>query len=132
MLEILMKVYAVILGIVLVLNAGAWLRFDGKLWFLIYEFVSMGYYIFLIFAFYNDTMYQFLPLWALLPVIPFLACDVWFTTRSDIKQFCPGIPDEELPPGTVDTAMALSVALNAPAYILACVFLFDKIVKTIK
>jgi hypothetical protein len=127
MIEILMKGYAVILGLLVLLNASAWLRFRGKLWFLAYEFISMGYFIFLIFAYYSETLNAAMPYWALLPVIVFIGVDVWFTTRSDMKQLCPGIPDEDLPEGTLDTAMALSIVFNGPAYVLACMFLFEKL-----
>ncbi len=127
MIEVIMKGYAILLGLVVLLNAGAWLRFDGKLWYLIYEFISMGYFIFLIFAYYSEMLSAALPLWSLLPVVVFIGADIWFTTRQDMKQLCPGIPDEEMPEGAIDTAMALSVVFNGPAYVLACIFLFEKI-----
>ena len=127
MIEFIMKGYAVILGMLVLLNSGAWLRFKGKIWFLVYELVSMGYFIFLIFAYYDESLNSVMPYWSLLPVIVFIGFDIWFTTRRDLKQLCPGMPDDDLPEGTLDTAMAMAVVFNGPAYVLAAIFLFDKL-----
>jgi len=119
-----MAAYVVLFGLLLLGNAGFWIRNRGKFWILIYELVSGSYLIYAVVVFWYPWILRHTTIWSLLPIPAVIAFECYYSIWGNTEDVVPETA-EKMSPSELEFAKGFSVLLSAPAYVTAAKLFLD-------